>query len=1191
MKNVFLAVCCSAAVFACAADIEWNAANRFGEPEYLRCAGKIESGLLVITDIDRDSHITLGNLAIDPKAYDGFACRYRATGTGKGGGQLYFSWARNTASDRRRLNLPQLIADGQWHEYEVHAKDAACAASWFGGGFIRELRFDPTDAAGGRIEIEWLKLLAAPGQPTAAVRTVAEPPPPPGHRDDGIPWPPVRRVWAEDPGEPTTAGRLPAFPGEAVTAPDDHGQGGAFSLSRKIALKDKPAMAWVQAFADAHGSVKVNGTVAARASYRRGYGFLARFSREGVIDLVKPGTNEIVLEYTSDTGYTGAALMELYVRYADGTDERFVTGPGFIGTNGCAAICRPPPPAAPWGFVPEYCDYAVAQRALGGGAETPEVVAGGETVLRYRFQGSPPEGRFTVTVMLGCGVKTPAWREDITLNARDHVVPHPDGTWELAAPFTAPLYFTAGEYTVQIVSGAFPVLGGESGSSTLKIIAAEDCDFPHPTAATVKKINGVPEFHFNGRPRFVFWGGTQGTKRPDRQMRLGDLPVDLVTVYADMREWHPAIGVWDFSAFDRVAELYRRANPSAYFAWDFTITPPKDWPAKYPDEMCRDERGVQSADGGRPNFSFFSKVAIEEMKETVSRAIDHLEKSPYANRIVAYRMNSGHTIEWLGWRPEPGHIFDFSPAAQKSFRAYAEEFYPALKDFAIPGPAARAARDGDDLLWNPARHLGSIAFVECHSRQIAEDVLEMCGHVKKELAARGREKLVGTYYGYIATLNANGVSQMRGHYALKRLLEGPRVVDYLMSPQNYGQRNLGDTCGEMKPFATLQAHGIVSVIEDDTRTHNYTHGEWHSYYQTPTVRLSREIMRRNLAVHICRREPAYLYALCGGRDFDFPEVAADARLVKAVGERLTAKGAKRAAEVAVVVSEKAIVASPMNTRRVPAEYMSRDYDRAGNPVRRAQSVALPEGDLYNDNYSRFARSGVAFDLVLAEDLADNPGDYRVYIFENCFVQDAAFAQAVKKLQARDCTLVWLYAPGYTKGLEQSLDNMRDLTGLRFGRFAAPAVSEVIFADGRKMGVPDEKVSPLFFVADTCDVLAKYADGSAGVVRTKTGRATTYFSGPWRMDVPFAREIWAQAGIHVWCASEDPVEANDRLVTLHARSAGVKTIHLPRKTTVVDIFNRRVVAHDATSFSFSAPLHSSHLFYYGDDAEDMLAALF
>ncbi len=1054
------------------------------------------------------------------------------------------------------------------------------------------MRFDPTDAAGGRIEIEYLKFESSKGRKPAAITARSNAKPlKRGFKYGEDPWPAVRRVWAEDRGQPTISIRGPYFTCKMIAAANDREQGGEFTLKKKIVVRSNPAMAWIQCFSDGAGTFSLNGRVVARtSSYIPKRSYMARSSRECVVDAVKAGTNEFSVSYVSEKGRGGAALAELLVRYKDGTFERFNTDCGFADAEGRPAICHAPPPASPWACVLAYRDYSHEQRGLGGGPESPEVVAGDETVLRYAFKGTAPEGEFEVTVSLRAGTVR-ALTEIIPLDARTHVVPRKDGTWELTAPFRVPLYSSGGEYDLTLESSAFPVTGGVTCDAKLKIRrAAAIPKFDHPPVAQVKKVDGIPEFHLDGKPRMLFWGGVQQGKRVDRMPYHSGMPLNAITVVNDSREWHPATGVWVGEILDRQAELYRRSQPDAYFVWDLTVYPPRDWKAANPDDICTDERGVAGHDSDRVNFSFASKRAIDEMKGSVSWAIRHLENSPYANRIIGYRINSGHTIEWLGWRPEPGHIFDFSKISKERFREFAAKHYPALVDASVPGPEERKALDGEDIIWNPAKHLASIAFVDFTSRCSAEAVLAVCGHAKRELAALGRDKIVGTYYGYTATLNLNGVSQMRAHYALDTLLRGPHVLDYIMSPQNYGQRNLGDTCGEMKPFATMQAHGIMPVIEDDTRTHNCSWGEMHGFYQAPNVRASREIMRRNLSIALCRREPIYCYALCYGRDFDFREMAEDGRILRAVGEHCVAKRVKRAAEVAVVVSEKTIVASPMSTRNTPMEDVIQDYDKTGEPIVREVRGSLLEQDLYNDNYSRYARAGVQFDLVLAEDLARNPGDYKVYVFENAFFDDPKIREAVEKLRKRDCTLVWLYAAGFQRMDGTSLDGMKEMTGFTFGRFAEPAVPQVAFPDGRTMGISGTKVAPLFFVKDADCVLAKYADGSAGVAVKRTGRATGIYSGAWRLDVPFARDVFAKAKVHIWCDSGDPVEANGNLFTLHARVPGIKTVHLPRKADVLNIFERRIVARGTDRFEFSAPLHTTHLFYFGDDAETLLARL-
>jgi hypothetical protein len=136
-------------------------------------------------------------------------------------------------------------------------------------------------------------------------------------------------------------------------------------------------------------------------------------------------------------------------------------------------------------------------------------------------------------------------------------------------------------------------------------------------------------------------------------------------------------------------------------------------------------------------------------------------------------------------------------------------------------------------------------------------------------------------------------------------------------------------------------------------------------------------------------------------------------------------------------------------------------------------------------------------------------------------------------------------------------------------------------------MPEAKVAQAFYPVKPDEVLGTYEDGKPGLAASKVGNSLTVFSGTWQMDVPFIRQLVARVGVHVWCESDDPIEANDALFTLHARTAGAKTVRLPRKATVVDLVGRRVVARDADEFSFDADLHSTHLFYYGDDAEEFL----
>ena len=131
-----------------------------------------------------------------------------------------------------------------------------------------------------------------------------------------------------------------------------------------------------------------------------------------------------------------------------------------------------------------------------------------------------------------------------------------------------------------------------------------------------------------------------------------------------------------------------------------------------------------------------------------------------------------------------------------------------------------------------------------------------------------------------------------------------------------------------------------------------------------------------------------------------------------------------------------------------------------------------------------------------------------------------------------------------------------------------------------------RLTPTFHALDG-EALGKYENGTVGLAKVKTGSATSYFSGVWQFDVPFLMGLAKGAGVHLFSETMDPVEANGALVTLHARHSGRKTIRLPKKSDVLDVYNNKIVATDAESFSFDAPLHASYLFYYGSDAKSLL----
>ena len=226
-------------------------------------------------------------------------------------------------------------------------------------------------------------------------------------------------------------------------------------------------------------------------------------------------------------------------------------------------------------------------------------------------------------------------------------------------------------------------------------------------------------------------------------------------------------------------------------------------------------------------------------------------------------------------------------------------------------------------------------------------------------------------------------------------------------------------------------------------------------------------------------------------------------------------------------------------------------------------------------------------------MKDNPGDYKLYVFAHNFKYDDSFKSAVEKIRRRGATLLWLYAPGWAHGTDCGTHCMRELTGIDFVRAARPMVAGVTMegSGGRRfMGLPDVPVAPLFVPRDPDKILGRYEDGSPGLASYRQGGSRTIFYGGWQMDQLFIRSVLEDAGVFVYSDSNDPVEANERLFTLHARYAGRKCVRMPCRTDVLDVFGRRIVACGVNSFEFDAALHTTYLFYFGSDADILLQKL-
>lgn len=142
---------------------------------------------------------------------------------------------------------------------------------------------------------------------------------------------------------------------------------------------------------------------------------------------------------------------------------------------------------------------------------------------------------------------------------------------------------------------------------------------------------------------------------------------------------------------------------------------------------------------------------------------------------------------------------------------------------------------------------------------------------------------------------------------------------------------------------------------------------------------------------------------------------------------------------------------------------------------------------------------------------------------------------------------------------------------------------------RCLGVPNEYaiaptyVYPLFYPDDTDAVtLAHFlTSGYPSVAVKELDDFTSVYYGSKFIDSRTLREIARFAGCHIFSESDDTFYANDRLVTHHASSSGIKKIRFKRPVKVTELYEKRVYGDGVTEIEFDSTLGETKTFLVED----------
>ena len=1127
-----------------------------------------------------DPNIAARRLSIDPQKCGGIAIVYRAEGfAGQTSGQVFFVTKAEPKYDgRKKIDLPALVYDGNWHTIEVDARQVRGGrALWTDGGLITGLRLDIADQFPGRVTVRSIRML--PHRRSRAARS-------------GVPE--SRRV---DLGAARNGNRKSRFmDSEApvfsspMAAPANGGfkHAGHCYLRREFELKGPVRTALLQTVCDDEiAAVYVNGR-------RVEYAWSNKWHRSDCVEIpaeyFRTDKNLIAVDYIN-YGDLGGLMLDLQMIEENGAFV-LVTAKGSRGTVGTPpadwmkvetsvdwplAETRPGAPHPPWRAYPSYRsirpgDAKLMVEATRGEGSSIEVVLRGEPALTdesriYAKLFSGANCRVLVRVAAGSLRELGGVRQE-------------DGSYRVRFDDGGKLRYGA----AVDAAWEFGMKGREARGDTFVKFRLGDRPMPgSPAVLRIERTVDGPVPMLNGKP-FYFNILRPGFAQIATGMEGPGSPFNIVItgVGGWLEEWWIGPGKYDFTALDRQLNFVLANYPDAMLGLSVWCQPGFWYGRMYPERLSRDERGkVPGNTSSVPSLSFSDPEWRADARAALDALVRHCEKY-FGPRMVMYNLLGGYTSEWQGWTSQTPFFSDYSEGEARRFVEYAARQGRTVAG--VPTHEERVAAAEGGIFRDPVRDWKAILYDRYYNEEMAETVTALAASVKT--ACRG-DKLVGTYFGYLFEYATMGYAvNAGGHNALRALLDSPDI-DYLVSPHSYRLRSLGSPNAEMKPFASIREAGKLSLIEDDSRT-NMTAAT--GYDQTLNLKDTLAVLERNIATYLAHGMPLWQVPLVGGNELDHPAIRRIfLRALKAGQYLYTHPESCLRAEIAAVTDADSLPYLAAVTARVSSRethafcYNAKgdfvDYDRWGLPV---------SGELLSFQRWPLGQCGAPVDWLLLEDVPRLAKRYKLVILLGAYADTPKLRAALDALKAAGTKVLVVYGAGFIDPEKSgfSAAAMNELLGMKID-IARPGSIKVGFHDGRSVGA-DYMTCPRFRVTDSgATVLARYANDRKLVAAAMKGNMIFY--GGALLDSGFVRRIARDAGVHIYCDTDDNLAAGNGIVSIHCARPGVKTIRFPEPTDAVDLFTGKVLGKGVTEVTFPMKAFETRVLVTGD-ADELRAAL-
>ena len=714
------------------------------------------------------------------------------------------------------------------------------------------------------------------------------------------------------------------------------------------------------------------------------------------------------------------------------------------------------------------------------------------------------------------------------------------------------------------------------------------------TVAKVEMYRGVPTLFIDGVPHFayVYFFAANDKYIPD----FAKAGVHIYTwgwskvIPHSMEMGWIGPGKYDYRKLDRDVKRILKADPQAYIFPRVAVSPPNWWYDLHPEEMNTYDNGEKEG------VCVASRIWRQEAGKAFVNLISHIRNAPYRDHFIGYQVTGGFN-EWFNvYHNRP--FSDYSRPMVDAFREWLRKRYEddvsLLRDSwkkpdvdfqnaTIPTRDERLRTDLN-LFREPSisRHVSD--YYEFYSDAVADALIYFCKLGKEATSA---ESIFGAFYGYLIGAACWPTAFSRwGHQALKKVLDSP-YVDFLCAPYTYYRRGPGGFDGPQVPIESVKLHGKLWFTECDTWTFltDFEHAR-----ERGTIPKSLEetlgVLKRDFSNALTRGVGLWwMDIMLEGGWYDHPGIMDCIARMKRIADQSLNLDRSYQGGVAVIVDEHS------------AHYLKPGYE-------------LTYPLIYMQSLLHLSRIGTPYDLYLHDDLS-NPSmpSYRLYVFLNTFYLTEEERRAIKsKVQRDGSTALWVYAPGFIGENGFSPENIYDLTGMRIAYkkvshfYPSPPHGAPLhvyltnFDHPITTGLPpntvfgtDNSIGPYFYCIDPEAItLGNLLSPHCGVLPELPGFCVKEFDD-WRSifvgapNIPsnVLRNIAKYAGVHIYSDDDDVVYANNNFLAIHTNHAGKRTIRLPRRCSVYDVFEDRLVAEDVGEFVDDLPQYTTALYFIGD----------